>query len=98
MSFEEFQHLARLYVVGALDEEEMERFVEARREFGERAETAINEFRRLNSVFALSLRPHAPHPETKEKLLAKIRDAMNRNASGGDSHGLMAENHAGSAE
>ena len=76
MSFEEFEHLARMYVVGALDHEDMERFVQARREFGEEAEVAINEFRRLNSVFALSLRPHAPRPETKHKLLEQIRESL----------------------
>jgi anti-sigma-K factor RskA len=92
MNFEEFEHLARLYVVGALDEDEMDRFVEARREFGEKAEAAITEFRRLNSVFALSLRPHAPKPETKHKLLDKIRESL---GFGGDNHnGSLHENHA----
>ena len=95
MSFEEFEHLARLYVVGALDEQEMERFVEARKQFGAKAEASINEFRRLNSVFALSLRPHAPQPDTKKKLLSKIREAMNEQdfSNGGDGS-VLRENHA----
>lgn len=35
MNFEEFENLARLYVVGALDEHEMDCFLEARREWAE---------------------------------------------------------------
>lgn len=86
MNFEDFENLARLYVVGALDEEEMDRFLTARRKHGGRAEATITEFRRLNSVFALSLRPHAPSPETKHKLLAKIRESIGQeeNKSGGN--------------
>jgi hypothetical protein len=76
MNFEEFENLARLYVVGALEDGEEEAFHEARQEFGGRAEEVIAEFRKLNSVFALSLRPHPPHPETKRKLLRAIRQTM----------------------
>jgi hypothetical protein len=76
MNFEEFENLARLYVVGALEDGEEEAFLEARRDFGDRAETTIAEFRQLNSVFALSLRPHPPHPDTKRKLLHAIRQSM----------------------
>ncbi len=36
MTFESFQHAARLYVLGALEEEEMVDFEEARRDYGER--------------------------------------------------------------
>jgi hypothetical protein len=76
MNFEEFENLARLYVVGALEDGEEEAFREARAELGDRAEEVIAEFRQLNSVFALSLRPHAPHPETKRRLLQEIRKTM----------------------
>jgi hypothetical protein len=76
MNFEEFENLARLFVVGALEDGEEEAFHEARQEFGRRAEDVIAEFRKLNSVFALSLRPHPPHPETKRKLLQAIRQTM----------------------
>ena len=76
MSFEEFENLARLYVVGAMEDGEEEAFMEARKEFGERAEEIIAEFHQLNSVFALSLQPHPPHPETKRKLLQAIRQSM----------------------
>jgi hypothetical protein len=73
MSFEEFENQARLYVVGALDTEETELFRAARGKFGQQAEAFINECRKLNSVFALSLRPKPPEPSTREKLLAQIR-------------------------
>ena len=76
MNFEEFENLARLYVVGALEEGEEDAFLEARGEFGERAEAVIAEFRQLNSVFALSLRPHPPHPDTRRKLLQAVRQSM----------------------
>jgi hypothetical protein len=77
MNFEEFENLARLYVVGAIEDGEEEAFQEAREEFGDRAEELIAEFRQLNSIFALSLRPHPPHPDTKGKLLQAIRQSMN---------------------
>jgi hypothetical protein len=76
MNLEEFENLARLYVVGALEDGEEEAFHEARQDFGERAEEIIAEFHQLNSVFALSLRPHPPHPDTKRKLLQAIRQSM----------------------
>jgi len=76
MNFEEFENLARLYVVGALEDGEEEAFEEAREALGDRAEATIAEFRQLNSVFALSLRPHPPHPDTKRKLLQAIRQSM----------------------
>ena len=72
MSFEEFQHLARLYVVGALDEDEMLAFEDSRRHFGEAAEEFIKECRQLSAAFALSLRPQPPRKDAKEKLLSMI--------------------------
>jgi len=75
MTFEEFQYLARLYVVGALDDDEMSQFRNGRKQFGRRAEEFINECRKLNAAFALSLQPQQPHPDTKEKLLTRIREA-----------------------
>jgi hypothetical protein len=76
MNFEEFENLARLYVVGALEDGEEEAFQEAREDFGDLAEELIAEFRQLNSVFALSLHPHPPHPDTKGKLLRVVRRSM----------------------
>lgn len=73
MSFDEFQHLARLYVVGALDEDELLAFDEARRRMGDVAEEFIRECRQLSAAFALSLRPQAPRGDSKEKLLALVQ-------------------------
>ena len=92
MNFEEFENLARLYVVGALEDREEEAFHEARQNFGDRAEELIAEFRQLNSVFALSLRPHPPHPDTKRKLLQAIRESMH-----GDRK-VNGEHHRGQAQ
>lgn len=94
MNFEEFENLARLYVVGALEDGEEEAFQEARQDFGARAEALIAEFRQLNSVFALSLRPHPPHPDTKRKLLQAIRETMHGGRkSTGNLNGNCAEGH-----
>ena len=80
MNFEEFENKARLYVVGALDDEETASFQAARLEFGERAEDFIRECRKLSSMFALSLRPSAPRPEAKAKLLAMINAGLSEQA------------------
>lgn len=74
MNFEEFQHLARLSVVGALDPDELAEFEAGRCQFGPEAERFIQECRKLNAVFALSLRPCEPDPRTKERLLERIRE------------------------
>jgi hypothetical protein len=96
MNFEEFENLARLYVVGALEDGEEEAFHEARQEFGKRAEELVAEFRKLNSVFALSLQPHPPHPDTKRKLLRAIRRAMHGGrmaCDGADGHSAEGYDH-----
>lgn len=72
MMFEEFQHLARLSVVGALDPDEILLFQAGRAEFGTEAEEFLAECRKLNAVFALSLRPCEPDPRTKARLFARI--------------------------
>jgi len=72
MIFEEFQHLARLSVVGALDPEEILLFQAGRAEFGAEAEEFLAECRKLNAVFALSLRPCEPDPRTKARVMARI--------------------------
>ena len=86
MNFEEFENKARLYVLGALDEEETARFQEARLKFGQEAEDFIRECRKLNSVFALSLRPNMPKPETKARLMARIHDAVKKGGSCDGNH------------
>lgn len=76
MNFEEFENQAFFYVIGALDEQELKAFAEARQKFAERAEDFINECRKLTSVITLSLQPHSPAPETKRKLLERIHRTM----------------------
>ena len=75
MSFEEFQHLARLYVVGALDREEMSLFEKGRKQWGGQADAFIHECRDLNAAFALSLRPKAPRTDAKSRLMSLIAAA-----------------------
>ena len=79
MNFDEFENKARLYVLGALDPEDTAEFDAARQELGEQAEAAIRECERLNSMFALSLRPVPPKPATKQRLLSMIEQALGRN-------------------
>ena len=78
MSFEEFENLARLYVVGALDEAEVPIFAQARQAFGQRAEEIIAECQILNAAFALSLRPQPPKEDAKAKLMGLIQKSMGK--------------------
>jgi len=73
MQFEEFQHLARLSIVGTLDVEEQAQFEAGCREFGEEAEQFLKECRKLPVALALSLPPCEPDPLTKERIFACIR-------------------------
>jgi hypothetical protein len=75
MNSEEFEKRARLYVLGALDDEELKDFESERRAQGPTAERIIQECERLNSIFALSLRPTPPKPTTKQRLLDMIKAA-----------------------
>ena len=72
MNFEEFQHLARLSIVGALDPDDLVQFEGGRLEFGAVAEAFLDECRKLNAVFALSLHPCEPDPRTKARLFKQI--------------------------
>ena len=76
MNSEDFENRARLYVLGALDDEELAEFERTRRELGIAAERIIQECERLNSMFALSLRPTPPKPATKQRLLEMINGAL----------------------
>ena len=78
MNFEEFENRARLYVLGALEDDELAEFERGRAEFGPRAEGVIQECERLNAAFALTLRPTAPKPATKERLLSLIQSALGK--------------------
>jgi len=74
MSFEEFQNRSRLYVIGALEPEEMEEFERARETFGQRAEDFIGECYALHEAFALSLRPAKSSAAIKERLMLMVRE------------------------
>jgi hypothetical protein len=76
MTFDAFQHHARLFVLGALDEEEMVAFEEARREFGRRADDFIQQCKELNAAFALSLHPQQPRNDAKERLMSLVRKSL----------------------
>jgi hypothetical protein len=57
MNFKEFQNRSRLYVIGALEPNELDEFEAARKEFGTKGEDFINECYTLHEAFALSLKP-----------------------------------------
>jgi hypothetical protein len=73
MSFSEFQNQARLYVIGALEAEELEEFEKARKKFGKKGEEFITKCYALHEAFALSLRPAKSSTAIKERLMAMVR-------------------------
>ena len=73
MNFEQFQKQSRLYVIGALEPEELEEFEKARKKFGQKAEDFITECYGLHEAFALSLRPAKASATIKERLMAMVR-------------------------
>ena len=74
MSFKEFQNRSRLYVIGALEPDEMDEFENARKEFGQKAEDFIGECYGLHEAFALSLRPAKSSAALKERLMSMVRE------------------------
>ena len=81
MSFEEFQNCARLYVIGALEPEELSDFEAARKQYGAAAEDFINQCYSLHEAFALSLKPAKASNVIKERLMAMVRE-RSQNQSG----------------
>jgi hypothetical protein len=73
MNFEQFQNQSRLYVIGALEPEEMEEFEKTRQKFGKKAEDFITKCYALHEAFALSLRPAKSSDAIKERLMAMVR-------------------------
>ena len=73
MSFEEFQNQSRLFVIGALEAEELEDFERARKKFGQKAENFITECYGLHEAFALSLRPAKSSAAIKERLMSMVK-------------------------
>jgi len=78
MSFEEFQNSARLYVIGALEPEELRAFEAARKRYGAAAEEFINQCYLLHEAFALSLKPTEASAATKERLMSMVRARSQR--------------------
>jgi hypothetical protein len=73
VNFKEFQNQSRLYVIGALEAEELEEFEKARRKFGKKADDYIGECYGLHEAFALSLRPAKASTAIKERLMSMVR-------------------------
>ena len=73
MNFSEFQDQSRLYVIGALEPEELEKFEKARNKFGKKGEDFIAKCYALHEAFALSLRPAKSSAAIKERLMAMVR-------------------------
>jgi len=70
MNFEQFQNQSRLYVIGALESEELDEFEKARSKFGKKADDFISKCYALHEAFALSLRPAKSSDAIKERLMA----------------------------
>ena len=73
MNFSEFQNQSRLYVIGALEPEELEEFEKARKKFGKKGEDFITKCYALHEAFALSLRPAKSSAAIKDLLMAMVR-------------------------
>ena len=78
MSFEEFQNSARLYVIGALEPDELQDFEGARKIYGAAAEEFINQCYSLHEAFALSLKPAKASAAIKDQLMAMVRERSQR--------------------
>ena len=78
MSFEEFQNRARLYVIGALEDNESREFEKARAKFGQKAE----DFHHRMLSAARSVRTQPATGETsealKERLMKMVRERKSR--------------------
>jgi hypothetical protein len=73
VNFKEFQNQSRLYVIGALEPEELEEFEKARKKFGKKGDDYIGECYGLHEAFALSLRPAKASATIKDRLMTMVR-------------------------
>ena len=73
MNFEQFQNQSRLYVIGALEPDELEEFEKARRKFGKKADDFISKCYGVHEAFALSLRPAKSSNAIKDRLMAMVK-------------------------
>jgi hypothetical protein len=76
MNFEEFQSESKLYVIGALEPEEVEEFEQERKKFGKRAEHFITQCYALHEAFTLSLRSMKASAAIKERLMSMVRERV----------------------
>jgi len=74
MNFEEFQKQSRLYVIGALEPEELEEFERERTKSGKKAEDFVTQCYALHESFALSVRPPNAYTAIKEQLISMVRE------------------------
>jgi len=85
MSFAKFQNQSRLYVIGALEPEELEEFERERKKSGKKAEDFVTQCYELHESFTLSLRMAAVSA-VKERVMAMVRERKQvtngRNATG----------------
>ena len=72
MTYEEFQHLARLYALDALEPDELREFRTALAFYGERASRYVAQCRKVNDALSLRHDPIPPDPTTREKILRMI--------------------------
>jgi hypothetical protein len=78
MSFDEFQNRSRLYVIGALEPDELEEYEAARKKFGQKGEDFIAECYALHEAFALSLKPAKSSSAIKDRLMNMVREKRQR--------------------
>jgi len=74
VNFEEFQNQSRLYVIGALEPEELEEFEQERKKFRKKAEDFVTQCYTLHETFALSLRSAKASAAIKERLMSMVRE------------------------
>jgi hypothetical protein len=73
MNFEEFQNQSRLYILGALEPEELEEFEKERKKCGKKAEDFVTQCYASHESFTLSLRTAAVSA-VKERVMAMVRE------------------------
>jgi hypothetical protein len=74
MNFDEFQNQSRLYVIGALEPEELEEFERERKKSGKKAEDFVTHCYALHEAFVLSVRPAKATAAIKEQLMSMMRE------------------------
>jgi hypothetical protein len=73
VNFAKFQNQSRLYVIGALESEEVEEFEQEREKFGKKAEDFVTQCYASHEAFALSLRSPKASAAIKGQLMSMVR-------------------------